>query len=294
MTPRGGRAPSRMATPRRLLPGFLGIGALKAGTTYLDELVRPHPEVALPAYMKETDYFSRNYNRGERWYEEQFGVREAGIFGEFSPSYVGDPACIPRILQANPDVKIIMGLRHPEQRLVSQYRHWVQETGYPKPMDEFVTEHPGALALSCYHSSLAPWLSAFPLESFYFVVFEEMISDTLPIVSGLYSFLGVSRDFVPGSLGKAFNVTVAPRFPRSYHLAKGVSRALYSHGWGRAVSAAKRLGADRALKRQAASAPPGDPQSSVAVAQEVRALFRADADEFGRVIGRDLVALWRL
>src|SRR5215218_7580951 len=35
------------------LPDFLAIGALKAGTTYLDSMLRDHPDLCLPATVKE-------------------------------------------------------------------------------------------------------------------------------------------------------------------------------------------------------------------------------------------------
>jgi Sulfotransferase domain len=276
------------------LPDFVGIGALKAGTTYLDELLRPHPQLCLPVHLKETNFFSVHYERGPGWYRRQFSGQEDCIRGEFSPSYMSDLACVSRVYDANPEVKIIISLRHPVRRLLSQYRHWVQETGYKDDFATFTRDHPGAVSVSCYHASLAPWLQAFPSQAFFYVVFEELIADGLPVVQKLYRFLGVASDFVPDSLDRAFNVTVEPRFPRSYHLAKQASRALYSLGMGRAVYTAKRLGAGRMLRRGSTGPTGGFAQPAPSVDEATAAVLRADAVRLGDLIGRDPVALWEL
>ena len=67
------------------LPDFLAIGALKAGTTYLDSMLRDHPDLCLPATVKEVEFFTRHYDRGPAWYARRFAGCGSGRAGEVSP-----------------------------------------------------------------------------------------------------------------------------------------------------------------------------------------------------------------
>ena len=47
------------------LPNFLVIGAQRAGTTLLHQLLATHPEVYVPFQRKELHYFDRYFERGD-------------------------------------------------------------------------------------------------------------------------------------------------------------------------------------------------------------------------------------
>ncbi len=46
-----------------MLPNFLVLGTYRAGTTWLHEVLRQHPQVFLPP-EKELMFFNRHYDRG--------------------------------------------------------------------------------------------------------------------------------------------------------------------------------------------------------------------------------------
>ena len=58
-------------TNRSRLPGFLCVGAQKAGTTTLHRLLGYHPRLYLP-YQKEIHFFSLHYAKGLDWYGKHF------------------------------------------------------------------------------------------------------------------------------------------------------------------------------------------------------------------------------
>src|SRR5919197_5413106 len=120
------------------LPDFLVIGALKAGTTYLDELLRSHHEVCLPATLKELDYFGRNYERGPEWYERWFADCGSRRAGEVSPEYLGHPQAPARIHRLLPDARLVACLRDPVERVYSEYKHYVQRHGYDGEFEKFL------------------------------------------------------------------------------------------------------------------------------------------------------------
>ena len=67
-----------------ILPDFIIIGAMKAGTTTLYEMLSHHPAIGM-SREKETDFFiaTRNWQRGLGWYHGQFTPGHA-IQGEAS------------------------------------------------------------------------------------------------------------------------------------------------------------------------------------------------------------------
>ena len=105
------------------LPDFLGVGTQKGGTTYLYELLKRHPQVFL-AEPKEQHFFSLHWQRGVDWYRKQFAsAAESQICGEITPYYLFHPEAPARIQSLLPNVKLIVLLRDPVERALSQYFH---------------------------------------------------------------------------------------------------------------------------------------------------------------------------
>lgn len=103
---------------------FLGLGAQKAGTTTLHGWLEQHPQLFLPA-CKEVHFFSLYYFRGWSWYEQHFhpGL-DAGLkCGEITPYYLFHPEASERIAAMLPEVRLIVLLRDPVDRAISQYFH---------------------------------------------------------------------------------------------------------------------------------------------------------------------------
>jgi hypothetical protein len=75
--PESVQAPSRVASPTRRGPDFIGIGAQRAGTSWLYACLYEHPQICMP--LKEIHFFSceRNWRRGYERYE--------GIFAGYMP-----------------------------------------------------------------------------------------------------------------------------------------------------------------------------------------------------------------
>jgi hypothetical protein len=139
----------RRATARyRILPGFLIIGAPRAGTTTLFHHLRQHPDVAQPrggdpavAWIKELHFFDEKYWRGLDWYRSFFPLEAARrlarrrggdlVAGEATPYYLFHPAVPERVAASLPDVRLVALLRDPIERAYSHYQLMVR-TGREK------------------------------------------------------------------------------------------------------------------------------------------------------------------
>ena len=104
-------------------PDFIGLGTQKGGTTTLHQLLQSHPDVFLPA-AKELHYFDQQPDRRPSWYEQQFERATANqCCGEITPFYLFHPAVPARIHVLLPKVKLIVLLRDPVERALSQVFH---------------------------------------------------------------------------------------------------------------------------------------------------------------------------
>lgn len=105
------------------LPDFLGLGAQKGGTTTLQRLLEEHPGAFLP-HAKELHFFSLHYALGEDWYRQHFAVAGTGKrIGEITPYYMFHPAVPGRIHALLPRARLVVLLRDPVERALSQYFH---------------------------------------------------------------------------------------------------------------------------------------------------------------------------
>jgi len=107
-------------------PAFICIGVQKGGTTTLHNLLAKHPEILMSA-QKELQYFTFNYHQGVNWYLSQWPViDEIKLKGETTPYYIFHPYAAERMKQDFPKIKILILLRDPVERTISQYFHSVR------------------------------------------------------------------------------------------------------------------------------------------------------------------------
>ncbi len=119
----------RLATSTfRALPNFLILGAQKAGTSSLFSYLDQHADIKM-SRAKEVHYFDQNYDKGESWYRSFFPMGDAGLRGEASPYYLFHPHVPERIKRDLPHAKLIVLLRNPTERALSQYFHAVRKDG---------------------------------------------------------------------------------------------------------------------------------------------------------------------
>lgn len=133
------------------VPGLIIIGAAKAGTTALYDLLIQHPDIHF-SDIKETLFFSRDdyFQKGLDWYLKTF-FADAGDFpvvGEATPHYLyWAEKTAPRIAETlgREAVKFIVCLREPASRAYSFYWNMVREGKEERSFEE---------ALACEENDL--------------------------------------------------------------------------------------------------------------------------------------------
>lgn len=268
------------------LPTFLVIGAMKAGTTSLWRYLDRHPDVFM-AEPKELQFFSEHeWWRGLDWYRSRFVAgRSAVARGEASPSYTRFPhsaEAVERIAATLPDARLLYVVRHPIERIVSQYRHLVDLGAEHRPIDEAVLDEHLYVSTSRYAMQLDRYLRHVPDDRVLVFTTEQLDRDREATMAKVYRFIGVEETRAPAApvprYGRARDRRTVHGPVVRLHQAGAVRRA------SRVVPPAVRTLAWRALSRPSAPAG-GVPTLAADVRAELADRLRPDVARLAARLG---------
>lgn len=253
------------------LVSFLGIGAPRAGTTYLDVVLRSHPNLYLPASRKEVHYFDSNYDRGAAWYAGFFTeATSTQRCGEVTPSYLDHPDVAERVAASNPEMRSVVVLRDPVKRAFSHYLRLQTQRADHRTFSEALTGDGRVRQASMYGEGLTRWIMHFPREQVLVLNSDSLFDGSC--FSELAAFLDIDANGLSAPEG-AVNST-GQSYSALGRGMKKVSRFAYRHGVDGVVKAGKRalevLPIDPRKEAPARSLSPEEYQSA-------RELFVADA-----------------
>ncbi|MCP4937117.1 MAG: sulfotransferase domain-containing protein [bacterium] len=274
-------------TMSSIYPNFLIIGSQKAGTTSLYHILKQHPQIYMPE-KKEVNFFFKDeeYARGPGHYVAHFADAANQLaLGEASPGYICHPATPARIHALLPDMKLILTVRNPVKRAVSQY--WDNRRHLNEPLtfaqatdaylsDDYVPGRVGYFSRGVYMHYIRRFLEYFPRENLLVLPFEKLISNPRIFYQRIFNFLGVDEAFVCEDFDKAFNPTEVWKNPfyqlliRRPHYQKSVPAKLRRFFyWGSTMRF---------------STPPIDEASR----QKLAEFYRPWNDELRQFLGEDL------
>jgi hypothetical protein len=270
-------------------PNFIGIGAQKCASSWLYDILADHPQAAVSA-KKELDFFSYHYERSYVWYERQFPEKPAGAIGEISPSYFNEASVPARAKLYSPDLRILLSLRDPVERALSQHRHLVR-IGYVQGPDySFETalaNNPSYVEQGRYAVHLERWLSYFPRERIHVVLMDDIKRDAEAAARGVYAFLGIDEDHRSAALHERSNPSYVVRHPGLGRTIDTLRDLADRTGLGPVWRGAGRMGAQRLyrkLNRKSSEAviPAPRPETLERLRQSFREDFRVLEGFLGR------------
>jgi hypothetical protein len=282
--------PQDLAGPRPASLEFIVIGAQKAGTTTLWNLLRDHPQLWLPD-AKEAPFFSHTevYRSGWRDYLRRLEApTDPGVLrGTVTPHYMqgwldtSTDRVAERIAALLPDVRLIALLRDPVERARSQHAMATARGHERRGVDRAMSDllRPDALRRGRltpddtntyvvqgeYGRILGEYLNCFPRTALHVELSESLAREPIEVVGRILSFLGAHGDYEPANpFQRAFTGGREPR-----------------------VSADELLGLLRAI--DAARASGGEREAAQAWVAE-RSLDVRGREEFERIMQRYLGA----
>jgi hypothetical protein len=290
--------PATAGWPREAPPivNFIHVGVQKAGSSWLHQALSRHPDLfaASGGDDKDTGFFSYHYDRGYEWYERHFhNGAGARLRGEISTSYLPCREAPARIARYNPDMKILVCLRHPVERVISHHYHELR-LGHISARNgglvEGLRNNPSYLEQSRYYTLLCRWLGSFKREQIHIVIFERLFEEPARHLAAIYRFLGVdiaaSGDFPDGKINARripISRSVDAVTRRSSALLKALAPAV-------AVRALKRTGIHRAAAGANSRTEAREPLDH-GLRRELQGYFRAENAALARLTGIDL-DLW--
>jgi hypothetical protein len=214
-----------------MLPQFLVIGAYKSGSTAIQEALRAHPQVFLPAKgpsffaFDEASAIDRPLPPGtvRDWdaYRALFAhAPPETVRGEVSPEYLANPWACGRIRARVPEARLVAVLRNPVERAFSDYLMYVRDgderLDFAAALDEQDERRRAGsptgyyLETGYYGRQLRPYFDAFPRGQIQVHLFEDFAADPDSVLEPIFAFVGVDP-----ALGttpeRAVNVSGVPR-----------------------------------------------------------------------------------
>jgi hypothetical protein len=236
------------------LPDFLVLGTQKGGTTTLHQLLDAHPEVFLPS-CKEVHYFDLNHQQQPNWYGAHYArATPAQHCGDITPFYLFHPEVPQRIHALIPQALLIVLLRDPVERALSQVFHARRKGFETLPPEEALAAESQRLtsgdpyhlqkhsyvSRSRYLEQLDRYEALFPAAQLLVLRSENLFANPEATWQRLQGFLGLAQLPLPMALPRANagagEATLVPQALREQLRAElaataaGV-RARYGFGW---------------------------------------------------------------
>lgn len=196
--------------PVHRLPNTLIIGVRKCGTRALLEFLDKHSQIR--AVHKEVHFFDRdeNYMRGLDWYRSSMvPSREGEIVVEKSPGYFIAEAAAMRARHMNSSLRLILVVRDPVERMVSDYtqllsyhlqRNGTDREEFPPFEDQALDARTGvpnmdykALRISLYHVHMSRWLRQFNRSQILVVDGDRLVKQPIEELYKVERFLGLNH-----------------------------------------------------------------------------------------------------
>jgi hypothetical protein len=271
------------------LPDFLVIGAQRAGSSLLHQILLGHPQVYVPLQRKEVHYFDRYFERGADWYSSYFPAADAAdryrAIGEVTPDYLATADAPARIRALLPQCRLIAILRNPVDRVYSWYQHARRSRNERRDFATFLEQEPEALRAGLYHRHLESYLALFPREALLVLLYEELLREPGRELGRLTEFLGVDMVWSEPAalLRERVYASDVPRFRQGFALARRAAGLLARHDLNCPVRAAKRLGVRRWFGSGSAA-----PALSAAERARLAAFYGEDVRQLSALLRREL------
>lgn len=199
--PPPGTLPLLLDEGSKQLPQAIIIGVKKGGTRALLEFLRVHPDVR--AVGAEPHFFDRSYDKGLAWYRDLMPrTLDGQITMEKTPSYFVTREAPARISAMCKDTKLIVVVRDPVTRAVSDYTQTLSKRPDIPPFESLTFRNRSAglvdaswsaIQIGLYAKHLERWLRHFPRRQLLFVSGERLVGDPAGELGRVQDFLGLKR-----------------------------------------------------------------------------------------------------
>ena len=277
---------------------FIGIGAEKAGSTWVANCLAEHPQVCL-SEPKEVHFFNKvstyiyggknpNYFKSWDWYKNHFlHCREDNLKGEFSTGYLYDTEAPKNIKKYFPDARLIICLRNPIKRAYSQYLMY--KSYFKKEERDFelvLRKEIEYIEKGLYYKQIKRYLNYFEMDQLLILSLDEIKAYPEKVVESIYEFLGVDSSYLPAFISNKSNQAKQVRFPFVIELMTLFSDLLVSSKLSSLLTFLKKVGFKK-LVMNANTKAIKYPDMDVKTKEYLRAAFREDIIKLEHLLDKD-------
>lgn len=277
-----------------MLPRFLVIGAMKAGTTTMYEDLRAHPWIFLPE--KELGSLnSRDINSagGRARYSGLFSHATPGqVCGEVSATYAKLPESSGVVDRAatllGNDCRILYLVRDPVDRIVSHHHHELSHGAtHEASINVAVRSIPRLIDYTRYGTQIQPWVNLVGADHVRIIQFEHYMNDRAGTLDSILDFLKVPLGTTTADLSSAHNVSAGLRIAtrRAGHITRSAGYRRLVRPW--LPNSARRLGRRLLLPTAPPRPSPPSPQTVDFITGQIEPELRILAH-----LGLSLPPLW--
>lgn len=281
---------------------FFCVGAAKAGSTWLANALAQHPDIFIPK-RKELCYFNAeyavdptvpnpNFTRSLQWYHSFFTSASVNqLWGDMTPVYLSSEIASSKIRSYNPSARIIIILREPLQRALSEF-HFMKQRGHIGniPFEDAVRLKKEIIQRSSYFEQVSRYIESF--RDVKVILFEQMLCNRESFLFEIEDFLGVPH-FIPDNITEKANPTGVPYFPLVNSIAYQVKTFMRKRGLTGLIRFLERTGVaslgNEMVKRN--NKPFVTKPSVPHLSNDLRRLFKDEAEKMQGIIG-DKYGLW--
>lgn len=273
-------------------PLVLGIGAQRSGTTAISHYLAQTRNFSAPRNVKEIHFFDRNYSRGIEWYRKMWsktGILNSSRYHlDFTPEYMFSPLARHRLLSTQMRPKIVICLRNPIERSVSEFKRAVRNQGIKSNFETYLQDEPSAIFRSCYYDQVAPFVERYGTDVLILVqeadfektVLDKKLTDFFSLRAGIFAGIELERK----------NVGNKKRMHAVYTSGVKLKKSLQRAGFFAVADTMDKL-SPKGLFRT-------DQTVDAVRSQELNAFlrgeFRANVERLSLLIDRDVSGLWKI
>lgn len=179
---------------------FLGIGAQKARTTWIAEMLSRHPAIRFPA-GKEVHFWDIHYHGGYEWYNAFFVPEKEIKKGDITPAYAILPLQkIAEVHQHFPNVPLIYSIRNPIERAWSSALMALQraEMRFTEASDQWFIDHfhsEGSIKRGDYEQCVRNWLTFYPKKQLFVLRYDSIAADPRTVMKSIAEHIGIDGAF---------------------------------------------------------------------------------------------------
>lgn len=179
-------------------PNFFLVGASKAGTTSLAQVLSDHPSVFM-CQPKEPNFFNKFENVNhvdtihlDRYLELFASAGSEKIIGEASVSYLASKMAAQHIFDFESNSRILISLRNPLERVRSLYEMYCRH-GLKKSFFDVTISDPWLTKQCLYADQVQRYVDIFPREQILIIDFDDLTRNWSDTMSDIFRFLSIEN-----------------------------------------------------------------------------------------------------